>query len=104
MQPADIFLLPNSWRQYFSAIKIKQEQPVILINLNVVGVEVSMINAGGVKLMQVRTKVLPELNVTWRLRDSFCQGPDSRRTNRQEVGCVYRSGTTIAGRRRLGNR
>ncbi len=70
MQPANVFLLPDSLRQQFSSIKLKQQPHVVLIDLNVISVQICVKYPCGVKLVQVRTKAFPEFNIAWRLCDS----------------------------------
>jgi len=77
---------------------------VIPINLDVIGVEICVKYASCVKLVQVRTKVFPELNIARCLCDSLRQGADSCHAHRQEIGAVYRSGARVARRRRVRNR
>ena len=96
MQTANVFLLPDSRWHQFSPIKVKQEQLVVLIHLNVISVQICVKYACGVKPAQVRTEVFPELNITWCLCDSFRQRADPCYPYRQEISAVKRPGATIA--------
>jgi hypothetical protein len=63
MQSPDVFLFPLTGRLHFSAVEIKQEHLVVLVDLQVVSVQVSMEHTRLVKAMQFSAEVLPEFIV-----------------------------------------
>ncbi len=73
MQSPDIFLLPLTFRHYFSAIEIQQIHVVVPPNLQIVGIQIGVKYAGLMKAVQSCTKVLPELLITGPLCDAVSQ-------------------------------
>lgn len=71
VQPADVFLLPLTRRQYFSTIEIKQIHAVVPANLQVIGIQVGMEYARLMKAMQFNAQALPEFLVARPIRDAI---------------------------------
>ncbi len=88
MQPRKRSLLPYTSLQDFAPVEIEKVNPICAINLNVVGIQIGMKNAGIMELPDSAAQGGPENRIAGRFHDSIGKRANSRNANRQKISPI----------------